>query len=76
VIAVKNANRNLLASFSKTEHRPRVLLALPYMVTGGGDIMLLHIAEWVKANGFDLAAFTTLAADKSLGYSKSSFHSS
>jgi len=69
----KKPNRNLAASFAKSPHRPRVLLALPFMTMGGGEALMLHVAQHLKENGFDLCALTTIPTDKSLGSTVSRF---
>ncbi len=67
IIQVEDPYRNLVTSYRKRAKKPAVLLALPFVITGGADTVLTQVAEHLTANGFDLSVVTTLPSDKSFG---------
>ena len=67
VVQVEDPNLNLVASYQKRPKKPRVLFALPFVITGGADTVFLQVADHLVANGFDLSIVTTLPSDKSFG---------
>ena len=67
IIEVEDPYLNLVASYQKTVRKPAILLALPYLITGGADTVFLEIAEHLTANGFDLSVVTTQAEDSRFG---------
>lgn len=67
IVQVRNPYRNLAASYRKQEKKPSILLALPYMITGGADTVFLGMAEHLAAKGFDLSVVTTEPVEASFG---------
>jgi glycosyltransferase involved in cell wall biosynthesis len=58
---------NLLDEQRAPKDRTRVLFALPFVITGGADTVLLQIAKHLVENGFDISVLTTLKTDASFG---------
>jgi len=73
IIQVEDPYRNLVTSYRKRAKKPAVLLALPFVITGGADTVLTQVAEHLTANGFDLSVVTTLPTDKSFGDNTSAY---
>ena len=67
IIEVEDPYLNLVASYQKTARKPAILLALPFVITGGADTVFLGITEYLTANGFDLSVVTTQPVDTSFG---------
>jgi glycosyltransferase involved in cell wall biosynthesis/GT2 family glycosyltransferase len=69
---VKEAYRNLLASFQKEgvkepTHRQNILFALPCIVTGGAEKVLLNLVKMLKKEGFGITIFITIQTPPSMG---------
>ncbi len=47
----------------KNDGAPAILMALPFMITGGADTVLLQVAAHLKRSGFRLSCITTLPFD-------------
>ena len=63
---VISSNINLINSY--LQHNPkndqiRILFALPFVITGGADTILLQVAQHLSENGFDIAVMTTIKID-------------
>ncbi len=58
---------NLVTSYQKASRKPAILLALPYVITGGADTVFLEIVEHLTANGFDVSVVTTQREDSRFG---------
>jgi glycosyltransferase involved in cell wall biosynthesis/GT2 family glycosyltransferase len=67
IAQVQNPNLNLVTSYQKAAKKPAILLALPYLITGGANTIFLDIAEHLAASGFDLSVVTTQAEDSRFG---------
>jgi glycosyltransferase involved in cell wall biosynthesis/SAM-dependent methyltransferase len=59
--------KNLMDRSLREPRKPAVLFALPFVITGGADTVLLGVAEHLAKNGFALSVITTIPMDASLG---------
>jgi glycosyltransferase involved in cell wall biosynthesis len=67
VVEAENPFVNLVPS-SRNDHKiPAILLALPFMITGGADTVFLGVFEHLAAHGFDLSVITTIPTDATFG---------
>jgi glycosyltransferase involved in cell wall biosynthesis len=64
-VTVEGAFDNLAAA--KSAHRPTVLLALPFMLIGGGERLLSGVAKYLADAGYRVVIVTTLTADPEFG---------
>ena len=69
---VKEAYCNLLASFQKegvkkTTHSKNILFALPCLVIGGAEKVLLNLIKMLKKEGFNIIICTTRKTHPSMG---------
>ena len=66
---VINCTRNLTKSYTKTQDRNKlkIIFALPFVIAGGADTVLLQIANHLSDNNFDVSIMTTVKTDPSLG---------
>ncbi len=67
IIEVENPYLNLVASYQKAARKPAILLALPYLMTGGADSVFLEMASDLTSRGFDLSVTTTVPTETSFG---------
>lgn len=67
IVQVQHDYLNLVNSYRKVEKKPAVLLALPFVITGGADTVFLQMAEHLVANGFDLSVVTTVPGEERFG---------
>ena len=65
----------MITSYQKGASKPAILLALPYVITGGADNVFLDIAEHLTTNGFDLSVVTTQAEDSRFGDNTAKYES-
>lgn len=49
-----------------TDHK-KILFALPFMITGGADTILLQIARYLSLNNFHISCITTIPSDEKWG---------
>ncbi len=73
VVEVSNPFINLDSSYEKDRKMPALLLALPFVVTGGADTVFLQMAEHLAKSGFDLSIVTTIETDATLGDNTSKY---
>ncbi len=66
-VEVSNPFMNLDNSFEKDHEKPALLLALPFVITGGADTVFLQMAEYLAKSGFDISIVTTIKTDASFG---------
>ena len=74
IVQVQDPYLNLVTSFQKAARKPAILLALPYVITGGANNVFLDMAEHLTANGFDLSVVTTQAEDSRFGDHTAKYH--
>jgi O-antigen biosynthesis protein len=67
IVEVDDPFRNLVGRHRTELGRPSLLFALPFVITGGADTVLLGVAEYLAANEFNLSVITTIPTDASLG---------
>jgi len=67
IVRVRDASRNLAASYRKAPKKPAILLALPFMITGGADSVFLGMARHITTEGFDLSVVTTVPVEAIYG---------
>ena len=67
IVRVREPYLNLAASYRKEAKKPSLLLALPYVITGGADTVFLGMAEHLATSGFDLSVVTTVPTEASFG---------
>ncbi|MBD2139542.1 glycosyltransferase [Anabaena sp. FACHB-1237] len=63
---VINGSINLTQSYlaqTKEKNKIKILFALPFMITGGADTILLQIAKYLSENNFDISVMTTIKTD-------------
>jgi glycosyltransferase involved in cell wall biosynthesis len=63
---VMNGKINLINSYFKQrqkQERKKILFALPFLITGGADTILLQIAQHLSENSFDISVMTTIKTD-------------
>lgn len=58
---------NLLGARRPPTGRTRILFALPFVITGGADTVLLQLAKHLSEHEFDISVLTTIRTDASLG---------
>ncbi len=67
---VVNGSINLTNSYSKQakkEDKLKILFALPFVITGGADSILLQIAKHLSESNFDVSIMTTIKTDTKFG---------
>jgi glycosyltransferase involved in cell wall biosynthesis len=64
---VDNGCVNLINSYQKESSKKKILFALPFVITGGADTILLQIAKHLAENNFDVYVVTTVKTDASFG---------
>ncbi|MBD2199018.1 MULTISPECIES: glycosyltransferase [Calothrix] len=66
---VINGTINLINSYIKEtkNHQKNILFALPFVITGGADTILLQIAQHLNENDFNISVMTTIKTDANLG---------
>jgi len=67
---VINGSINLTQSYlaqTKEENKLKILFALPFVITGGADTILLQIAKYLSENSFDISIMTTIKTDSKFG---------
>jgi glycosyltransferase involved in cell wall biosynthesis len=67
---VINGSINLTQSYlaqTKEENKLKILFALPFVITGGADTILLQIAKYLSENNFDISIITTIKTDPKFG---------
>jgi glycosyltransferase involved in cell wall biosynthesis len=57
-----NLNQSYLAQ-TKEKNKIKILFALPFVITGGADTILLQIAKYLSENNFDISVMTTIKTD-------------
>ncbi|MEW6068859.1 MAG: glycosyltransferase [Nitrospirota bacterium] len=62
--SVQNQFVNLIQDH--TNHK-KILFALPFMITGGADTILLKIAKYLSLNNFHISCITTIPVDENWG---------
>ena len=67
IVQVEDPYLNLVTSYQKGAKKPAILLALPYLITGGANTIFLDIVEHLTTSGFDLSVVTTQAEDSRFG---------
>jgi O-antigen biosynthesis protein len=67
ILQVSDPYLNLVASYRKETRKPSILLALPFVTTGGADTVFLGLAQHLTASGFNLAVMTTIPIEASFG---------
>ncbi|MTJ21039.1 glycosyltransferase [Dolichospermum sp. UHCC 0352] len=63
---VINGSINLTQSYlaqTKEKNKIKILFALPFVITGGADTILLQIAKYLSENNFDISVMTTIKTD-------------
>ncbi|WP_168502178.1 glycosyltransferase [Anabaena sp. UHCC 0187] len=63
---VTNGSINLTQSYlaqTKEKNKLKILFALPFVITGGADTILLQIAKYFSENDFDISVMTTIKTD-------------
>ena len=63
---VINSSINLTQSYlaqTKEKNKIKILFALPFVITGGADTILLQIAKYLSENNFDISVMTTIKTD-------------
>jgi glycosyltransferase involved in cell wall biosynthesis len=73
---VVNGNINLINSYlkqPKKKDKLKILFALPFVITGGADTVLLQIAKHLSENDFDISILTTIKTDKQFGDNTSKY---
>lgn len=66
-IKVQDGYANLLGARQPPTDRTRILFALPFVITGGADTVLLQLAKHLSEHGFDISVLTTIKTDASFG---------
>lgn len=66
-VLLPDGYRNLVAERSANGNKTGVLFALPFVITGGADTVLLQIAKDLCANDFDLSVITTIKTEPGFG---------
>ena len=67
---VINGNTNISNSYlneKKENKKTKIVVALPFTITGGADTVLLQIAKHLSKNKFDISVITTIETDPTLG---------
>jgi glycosyltransferase involved in cell wall biosynthesis len=64
---VEDGYINLSRAYQNDSSKTRILFALPFVITGGADTVLLQLARHLTENDFDLFVVTTIKADNSFG---------
>lgn len=66
---VIHGTSNLTRSSAKIQdgNKLKVVFALPFVITGGADTVLLQIANCLNGNNFDVSIMTTIKTDPTLG---------
>ena len=67
IVEIDNPFTNFVKPRGNERRKPAVLFALPFVITGGADTVLLGVTEYLAANGFDLSVITTIPTDASVG---------
>ena len=67
IVEVDDPFKNLVNHDRRESTKPSLLFALPFVITGGADTVLLGVAEYLAANGFDLSLITSIPTDANLG---------
>ena len=68
---VKSPHINLGADFES--RKKSILFALPFMVIGGADTILIEVGHYLKKHNFQLSYITTMPVDESMGDNTSRF---
>jgi glycosyltransferase involved in cell wall biosynthesis len=61
-----NLTQSYLAQ-TKENNKLKILFALPFVITGGADTILLQIAKYLSENNFDISIITTIKTDPKFG---------
>ncbi len=71
---IQNNNINMLQNMT-TDNNYKMLIAMPYMVIGGADTVLMQISKFLIKNNFDLIFITTLKHSDKEGDTSNEFKS-
>jgi O-antigen biosynthesis protein len=67
IVEVDDPFKNIVNRDRRESTKPSLLFALPFVITGGADTVLLGVAEYLAANSFELSVITTIPTDATLG---------